>query len=171
MTLWILPLDIKLTLIRRDLSTKHEGGCSGSGSGHVRAIVVRFLAERQLSALRTSVRDAEVLGPVRPDVFVPRQISSVKIYEEESEAAHQYTRRAEVVTSFPAATDVHVSCKNSPTLNPLSSISSPRFERYGENISKRFERYPFYLRLELQSLSVWLGNIERNPTFSRNFSL
>lgn len=60
-----------------------------------------------------------MLGPVRPDVFVPRQISSVKIYEEEGEAAHQYTGRAEVVTSFPATTDVHVSCKISRTLNFL----------------------------------------------------
>lgn len=117
----------KHTLIRCNLSTKHEGGCSSPGSSHVGAIVVRFLAERQLPPLRTSVWDAEVLGPVRPDVFVPRQISSVKIYEEEGEAAHQYTGRAEVVTSFPTATDVHVPCKISPTLNFLFFLNLTLF--------------------------------------------
>lgn len=45
----------KHTLIRCNLSTKHEGGCSSPGSSHVRAIVIRFLAERQLPPLRTSV--------------------------------------------------------------------------------------------------------------------
>ena len=62
----------KFTWVWRDLSTEHESSRGSARGSHVRAIVLWFLAERQLPPLWTIVRNAEMLGPVGPCVFVSR---------------------------------------------------------------------------------------------------
>lgn len=56
-------------------------------------------------------RHAEMPRSVGSGVFVPRQIASVKIDEEESEASDENASRAEVVSCLSAASNVHISCR------------------------------------------------------------